>query len=142
MVQLTVIETSTDLREADLQCAFMQWNAPANAHALIAGRPLLFTSYGIPASEYSHATWGSRSRADIVVDVGTDKRRKLVIELKLASKHEPLGLTEVLFHAACLAHHHPDQEIRPVLVTQYNFWNRIAIATRMHPPVDAKHPIA
>jgi hypothetical protein len=108
---------------------FRRWHA---AGENIAGRP---ASIGFDANavsvEHRHNAWGLKPRADVYV--GADRNGEaFVVELKLAGsetsepKYEPLGIAEVLFHAECLTT--PSRVIRPILVTQYNLWNRLAIA--------------
>jgi hypothetical protein len=112
-----------DQRERNLQDLFVCWNKAPPARALIAGHPRLMAFTGDPKREWEHSAWGYRPRVDIVGD--TEDGQRLVIELKLGAKYEPIGLAEVLFHAERLAH--PEQRIHPVLVTQYNLWNRVVI---------------
>lgn len=111
------------LKEEDLQALFCRWDTAGKE---IAGRPvsLAFDSSRVSA-EHPHHAWGVRWRADIFVDAD-HRGESLVIELKLAAKYEPMGTAEVLFHAECLST--PVREVRPVLVSQYNLWNRLTLA--------------
>lgn len=120
---LTPTTTRNDQYERDLQDLFMSWNVAPPARAWIAGCPRSLAFAGDLQREYTHRAWGCHSRADIVGD--TADGRRLVIELKLGAKYEPIGLPEVLFHAERLAR--TGGQVHPVLVTQYNLWNRVVI---------------
>lgn len=117
------MEERTGLKEKDLQALFCRWDTAGKE---IAGRPvsLAFDSSRARA-ERPHRAWGEACRADVFVEAD-HQGESLVIELKLAAKYEPLGIAEVLFHAECLST--PARAVRPVLVSQYNLWNRLTLA--------------
>ena len=114
----------TDQRERDLRDLFVAWRKRPPSRGRIAGKPRSLSFATDPLPERAHVAWGHRSFVDIVGDA--DDGRRLVIELKLGKKFEPLGIPEVLFHAERLSA--GGKRAHAVLVTQYNLWNRVVIS--------------
>lgn len=117
-----------DQRERDLRDLFVAWRKHPPSRSLIAGKPRSLSFATDPRAEHPHIAWGHRSFVDIVGDA--ENGHKLVVELKLGKKFEPLGIPEVLFHAERLSTR--GKRAHAVLVTQYNLWNRVVISALRH----------
>ena len=72
-----------------------------------------------------------------------DEREIAVLALTDAvTRLGPTTVTDEIWNAA--ATHFDEAELGSLIlaISTINVWNRIAIATEMQPPVDAKHPVA
>ena len=56
-----------------------------------------------------------------------NKNEIYVIELKRASKYEPLGIAEVIHHTVHLRDIFKNKTVIPVLISSFNMWNRTVI---------------
>lgn len=111
-------------KEYVIQGEFDRWHARDPARMF--GLPDWLAQLGQPLPRTQRASFGYAFTPDVEFLVGG---RHYVLELKYASKYEPLALAEVLHHAAWLRRHEAADatDVVPVVVSQFNSWLRLAV---------------
>ena len=119
--------------ESQLQDLFDAWPRRAALGWTVAGAPRWLRGMAAPRSRPRFkSSLGYTFIPDIVFEPAD---ATYLVELKLASKYEPIALAEVLHHAWMFEH---DPDVRaalgrdvpvvPVIVSQQSFWLRAALA--------------
>lgn len=134
------LQRTAEYNERDfLQPLFKKWMdreryAPpgrASGRVRIAGAPAWLLHARAKNEAQQEKTYGAHFTPDVLWDLGEDGRR--VLELKNASKYEPLGLPEVLHHAYFLPLCEKRGSVKPTLIGRFSLMTRAALAYLLKP---------
>lgn len=119
--------TSAVIGESKLQDVFDRWGTDRSG-MLVAGAPNWLLKRGNPVERRTYVIEHAMTfRPDVIWD---DPDGMYVIELKSASKNEPLAIAQAFFEAFLLGQraNAPGRKPIPVIMTRFNHWNRGALS--------------